>query len=42
MEAVRQEIEELWLELMMSEHEKDQFVGFIDGQLHLSVYYSGS
>ena len=33
MEAVRVEIEGLWSELMMSEYEKDQFVGFIDGQL---------
>lgn len=31
MEAVRREIEDLWLELMMSDDEKDQFVGFIDG-----------
>lgn len=33
MEAVRKEIEELWAELMMSEYEKGDFVGFIDGQL---------
>lgn len=32
MEAVRVEIEGLWAELMMSEYEKDHFVGFIDGQ----------
>lgn len=30
--AVRQEIEQLWLELMMSDEEKDEFIGFIDGE----------
>jgi protein regulator of cytokinesis 1 len=30
--AVRSEIEGLWLELMMSDEEKDEFVGFIDGK----------
>jgi hypothetical protein len=29
--AVRQEIEGLWVELMMSDEEKDEFIGFIDG-----------
>lgn len=30
--AVRSEIEGFWLELMMSDEEKDEFVGFIDGK----------
>jgi hypothetical protein len=30
--AVRSEIEGLWLELMMSDEEKDEFAGFIDGE----------
>jgi len=30
--AVRSEIEGLWLELMLSDEEKDEFVGFIDGE----------
>jgi hypothetical protein len=30
--AVRKEIEQLWTELMMSDEEKDEFIGFIDGQ----------
>lgn len=31
MQSVRSEIEGLWRELMMSDAEKDEFVGFIDG-----------
>jgi protein regulator of cytokinesis 1 len=38
--AVRQEIEQLWLELMMSDEEKDEFVGFIDGESALVPIYS--
>jgi len=34
--AVRSEIEGLWLELMMSDEEKDEFDGFIDGEYSLS------
>ena len=30
--SVRSDIEGLWLDLMMSDEEKDAFVGFIDGQ----------
>lgn len=30
--AVRTEIEGLWVELMMSDEEKDEFIGFIDGE----------
>jgi hypothetical protein len=30
--AVRSEIEGFWLKLMMSDEEKDEFVGFIDGE----------
>jgi hypothetical protein len=30
--AVRKEIEGLWVELMMSDEEKDEFIGFIDGK----------
>jgi len=32
MQSVRSDIEGLWLDLMMSDEEKDAFVGFIDGQ----------
>jgi hypothetical protein len=32
MVAVRKEIEGLWVELMMSDEEKDEFIGFIDGK----------
>jgi hypothetical protein len=35
--AVRSEIEGLWLELMMSDEEKDEFVGFIDGESSLGA-----
>jgi hypothetical protein len=35
--AVRSEIEGLWLELMMSDEEKDEFVGFIDGESGLGA-----
>jgi hypothetical protein len=34
--AVRKEIEGLWVELMMSDDEKDEFVGFIDGESNLT------
>jgi hypothetical protein len=33
--TVREEIEELWLKLMMSDEEKDEFTGFIDGKCSL-------
>lgn len=32
MQAVRSEIEESWLKLMMSDEQKDEFVGYIDGE----------
>jgi hypothetical protein len=35
--AVRSEIEGLWMELMMSDEEKDEFVGFIDGESSFGV-----
>lgn len=35
MQAIRLKIEDLWLKLMMSDEEKDEFTGFIDGESSL-------
>ena len=37
MKSIREEIEGLWLELMFGDDEKDEFIGYIDGERYLYV-----